>query len=82
VRTTFVKLARGLVVANAEIEMENPSNLTRAELDALKELQEGASSLGADDPIWDGLEQLGLVESREKAHLRVLTEFGRAYPTG
>jgi hypothetical protein len=60
----------------------NPLDLSRAELDALRELQSGASSLGADDPIWDGLEQLGLVESREKAHARVLTESGRAYATG
>ena len=62
--------------------MANPLNLSHAELDALKELQAGESSVGADDPIWDGLEQLGLVESREKAHGRVLTESGRDYPTG
>jgi hypothetical protein len=62
--------------------MANPLNLTRAELDALRELQAGTSSLGADDLIWDELEQLGLVESREKAHTRVLTPMGRIYPTG
>jgi hypothetical protein len=61
--------------------MANPLNLTRAELNALRGLQAGTSSLGADDPIWDELEQLGLVESREKAHMRVLTETGRSYPT-
>lgn len=69
------------MVAKASEEVENPLNLSRAELDALEELQAGASTLGADDPIWDGLEQLGLVESREKAHGRVLTELGRTYPT-
>jgi hypothetical protein len=61
--------------------MENPLDLSRAELEALKELHAGTSTRGADDPIWDGLEQLGLVESREKAHERVLTEFGRTCAT-
>jgi hypothetical protein len=60
--------------------MANPLNLSRAELDALRDLLAGVSSLGADDPIWDGLEQFGLVESREKAHDRVLTPAGRTYP--
>ena len=32
-------------------------------------------------PVWDMLEQLGLVESREKAHGRVLTTAGREYAT-
>lgn len=62
--------------------MTNPLNLSRAELDALRELQAGlASSVGPDDPLWDALEQFGLVESREKAHKRVLTEPGRTYTT-
>ncbi len=62
--------------------MANPLDLSCAELGALRELQAGTSSLGADDPIWDGLEQLGLVESREKAHERKLTPAGRTYPAG
>jgi hypothetical protein len=61
--------------------MKNPLDLSRSELEALRELQAGVSSLGVDDPVWDGLEQFGLVESREKAHERVLTPAGRAYPT-
>ena len=61
--------------------MQNPLDLSREELEALKELRAGTSTRGADDPIWDGLEQLGLVESREKAHGRVLTESGLTYPT-
>jgi hypothetical protein len=61
--------------------MANPHELSTAELDALRDLQKAVSELGADDPVWDGLEQFGLVESREKAHGRVLTPSGRAYPT-
>lgn len=62
--------------------MVNPLNLGRSQLDALRELQAGAvSSFGPDDPVWDDLEQLGLVESRETSHLRVLTESGRTYAT-
>jgi ribosomal protein S19E (S16A) len=62
--------------------MANPLDLSRSELEALRELQAGVSSRGADDPIWDALEQFGLVEWREKAHARVLTPDGRAYLTG
>lgn len=61
--------------------MANPLKLSRAELDALRELKAGVKSRGPDDPIWDGLEQLGLVESREKARGRVLTPSGVDYPT-
>jgi hypothetical protein len=61
--------------------MANPLDLSPAELHALRDLQMGVSELGADDPVWDGLEQFGLVESREKAHGRVLTPVGRRYPT-
>jgi hypothetical protein len=62
--------------------MANPLDLSPAERRALRDLQLGVNELGADDPIWDGPEQLGLVESREKAHGRVLTPAGRNYPTG
>ncbi len=61
--------------------MANPFDLSRAELDALRDLQKGISELGADDPVWDALEQYGLVESREKARDRLLTAIGRDYPT-
>jgi hypothetical protein len=60
--------------------MANPLDLSPAERDALRDLQLGVNELGADDPVWDGLEQFGLVESREKAHARTLTPAGRAYP--
>jgi hypothetical protein len=60
--------------------MANPLNLTSAELDALRDLQEGGTEVGPDDPVWDELEQFGLVESREKARSRVLTLAGRTYP--
>ena len=60
--------------------MPNPLNLSAAELDALRDLQHGKTELGPDDPVWDELEQFGLVESREKAHSRVLTPAGRNYP--
>jgi hypothetical protein len=61
--------------------MANPLELSPAELGALRALQKGVSEFGADDPVWDMLEQLGLVESREKAHSRVLTTAGREYLT-
>lgn len=61
--------------------MTNPLDLSPAELAALRDLQRGVDELGADDSVWDQLEQLGLVESREKAHGRVLTPAGRTYPT-
>ena len=62
--------------------MGNPLDLGSAELAALQDLQADASRIDADDPVWDELEQLALVESRE-THLRVrvLTPLGRSYPT-
>ena len=60
--------------------MENPLQLSSAELDALRGLREGGTELGPDDPVWDELEQFGLVESREKAPYRQLTPAGRNYP--
>jgi hypothetical protein len=60
--------------------MENPLQLSSAELDALRGLREGGTELGPDDPVWDDLEQFGLVESREKAPYRQLTPAGRNYP--
>ena len=62
-------------------EMANPLDLSCAELEALRELQAGSSARGADDPVWDALEQFGLIESREKAHDRMLTPAGREYLT-
>jgi hypothetical protein len=60
--------------------MANPLDLSPAELVALRDLQEGRTVLGPDDPVWDELEQFGLVESREKTPSRVLTPVGRSYP--
>jgi hypothetical protein len=60
--------------------MANPLNLSAAELEALRDLKAGVNQLGADNPVWDGLEQFGLIESRETAHDRVITEAGRRYP--
>jgi hypothetical protein len=62
--------------------MGNPLNLTSRELDALRALQAGEGAPEGSDPVWDGLEQLRLVELRESAHLRVLTLAGREYDTG
>jgi hypothetical protein len=60
--------------------MANPLQLSSAELDALRDLREGVTELGPDDPVWDELEQFGLVESREKTPNRQLTPAGRNYP--
>jgi hypothetical protein len=59
--------------------MSNPLNLTDAEIDALRALQAGRDEPAANDPIWDELEQFGLVESREYAHTRVLSAAGEEY---
>jgi hypothetical protein len=61
--------------------MANPLDLRPDEIAALQELQAGNPGPSADDPVWDELEQLGLVESREKSSHRVLTPSGRDYPT-
>ena len=41
--------------------------LNAEELEVIRGLQEGAQLAEADDPIWEGLEDLGLVEEREPA---------------
>ena len=70
--------------------MANPLALNVAELDAIRRLQSGSLDPAADDPIWDGLLDLGLVELREAAgdpgtpaaRIPALTPAGHDYPAG
>jgi hypothetical protein len=65
-------------------------DLNAEELDVIRGLQEGAQLAEADGPIWDSLEDLGLVEARETtsssdmapARIPTLTLAGVDYPTG
>jgi hypothetical protein len=59
--------------------MANPLGLNQAELDAIRGLQAGMNRVGADDPVWEELEALGLVDLR--GLLPQLTPLGRRYPT-
>jgi hypothetical protein len=67
----------------------NPLALNVAELEAIRGLQMGANQLDADDPIWDGLQDLRLVELRyvmsasggSLTRMPMLTPYGRSYPT-
>jgi len=59
----------------------NPLHLTAAQIEALRKLRSGDEEMRPDEEVWDEIEQLGLVESRESAHHRVLTQAGRDYPT-
>jgi hypothetical protein len=58
----------------------NPLELNEAELDALRGLQIGMNRVGADDPVWEELEVLGLVDTRT-ALVPQLTPLGRRYRT-
>jgi hypothetical protein len=68
----------------------NPLALNAAELDALRDLKAGTNRLDADDPIWDGLEDLRLVELRyvmrrpggSLVRTPALTAYGRSYLAG
>ena len=68
----------------------NPLGLNAEELNVIRGLQDGAQLAEAHDPIWEGLEDLGLVEERETmsgsdmalARIRTLTLAGVDYPTG
>jgi hypothetical protein len=68
----------------------NPLALNVAELDAIRSLQGGSLDPAADDPIWDGLADLSLVELREAvgdpgtpaARIPTLTPAGHDYPAG
>ena len=42
--------------------MANPLSLNAAELDVMRELQAGAHDTEPDDPIWEELAGVGLVE--------------------
>jgi hypothetical protein len=67
----------------------NPLALNVAELDAIRCLQGSSLDPAADDPIWDGLADLGLVELHEtiddtgtaQARDPTLTPAGQDYPT-
>ena len=60
--------------------MENPLDLNEDELDAIRGLQAGMNRVGADDPVWDGLEELGLVDVRTGL-VPKLTPLGERYRT-
>jgi hypothetical protein len=63
----------------------NPLDLNIAELDVLRDLRAGIHRLREDDPIWDALEQLGLVELAEApfggSARHMLTALGWRYRT-
>jgi hypothetical protein len=69
--------------------MSNPLALNAAELDAIRALQGGSADPAGDDPIWDSLEDLGLVSLRETvgdlgttpARIPILMPAGYDYPT-
>lgn len=69
--------------------MSNPLALNAAEIDAIRALQGGSVEPATDDPIWDGLEDLGLVRLREAVgdpgmtppRVATLTPAGHDYPT-
>jgi hypothetical protein len=58
--------------------VENPLDLNDAELEAIRGLQAGVSRAGSDDPIWEGLEELGLVDARTGLTPK-LTPLGKRY---
>jgi hypothetical protein len=60
--------------------MANPGGLSEAELDALRGLQAGMNRVGSDDPIWEQLEELGLVDLRTGL-IPKLTPLGERYRT-
>jgi hypothetical protein len=60
--------------------MENPLDLNEDELDAIRGLQAGLNRVGADDPVWDALEELGLVDLRTGL-VPQLTPLGVRYRT-
>src|SRR6476469_9548827 len=60
--------------------VENPLDLNDAELDALRGLQAGMNRVGSDDPIWDQLEELGLVDMHTGL-IPKLTPLGARYRT-
>jgi hypothetical protein len=66
--------------------MVNAQHLSRAEVDAVRGLQQGASPVPATDPIWHELASAGLVELRARrgaarADTWSLTMRGRFYRT-
>jgi hypothetical protein len=60
--------------------VENPLDLNDAELDAIRGLQAGMTRMGSDDPIWEGLEELGLVDAHTGL-VPKLTPLGERYRT-
>jgi hypothetical protein len=62
--------------------MANPLGLHAAELEALRDLQTGKYRLEPDDPVWEALQELGLVEEPQtKVRIWMLTALGRRYRT-
>jgi hypothetical protein len=60
--------------------MENPLHLNEIELDAIRGLQAGMNRVGADDPVWEALEELDLVDLRTGL-IPKLTPLGERYRT-
>jgi hypothetical protein len=60
--------------------MANPGSLSEAELDALRGLQAGMHRVGSEDPIWEQLAELGLVDLRTGL-IPKLTPLGERYRT-
>ena len=69
--------------------MLNPQDLNEDELDALHALHTGSDAPEMDDPIWQRLEDRGLIVLRKVmrsadgslTHTATLTTSGRSYPT-
>lgn len=69
--------------------MPNPQHLNEDELDALRALHTGSDRLAMDDPIWQQLEDRGLIVLRNVmgsadgslTRTATLTTSGRIYPT-
>ena len=60
--------------------MVNSLGLSEAKLDALRGLQVGMNRVGSEDPIWEQLEELGLVDLRTGL-IPKLTPLGERYRT-
>ena len=61
----------------------NPLGLSPDELDAIRSLQTGVHRIAADDPVWEGLADVGLVDPDSlAAGAPQLTVRGLGYRTG
>jgi hypothetical protein len=61
----------------------NPLGFSAAEVDAIRDLQAGVYRIDANDPIWDGLVEVGLVDPASLPDKRPeLAIRGPGYRTG